>query len=121
MKETTMKVVDCIVKLDKIGCDVRKNAVTPSEVAVLTAEHHAKAGGVPITVIEGTEGEIERTNLQEYSRLLGTYVAKRVRSIFPSATVNFPQTFDEAISLGMGVSVDLDPSRNKLVEHDLSR
>lgn len=111
-----MNVVDVVVKLDKIGQDVVRRAVTPAEVAILVAEHHKRAGGVPVTVIEGTEKEVEISGTGLYNILCARYGAKRTKNIYPSPTVRYPETVNEAIELGMAT---INPSE-KLMEYEIN-
>ena len=98
MKTATVK------ELDKIGMDVVVRNVTPAEVALLVAEHHAKVGRNPVSIIDGTEVEIKVSSMQEINRLYGKYHPKKVKNLYPSPTANLPESFDEAFALGMGTT-----------------
>ena len=111
-----IKVVDVVVKLDKIGQDVVRRAVSPAEIAILVAEHHKRAGGVPVTIIEDTEKEVEVTGTGLYNALCARYGVKRTKNIYPSPTVRFPETVAEAIELGMAT---INPSE-KLMEYEIN-
>jgi hypothetical protein len=112
-----MIVADVIVKLDKIGQDVRRKKVTPAEVAILVAEHHKRVGDVPVTVVKGTESEVDIRPVALYSMLMGRYAANKVKAIFPSASGTFPETFEEAVELGMSTVMP----ENRLLEYELTR
>lgn len=96
-----IKTADIKIKLDKIGADVVRKSVTTAEAAILTAEHHKRAGGVPIEILPATEKEAELSGTALYSHLVARYGARRVKNLYPSPTGRYPETFDEAIELGM--------------------
>ena len=53
-----MKQANIRLKLSQ-GHDIGKKNITPIEALILVSLHHQNAGGNPVTVIEGTESEIE--------------------------------------------------------------
>ncbi len=114
-----MKVMDVIVNLDKIGATVMKKQISLAEVAILTAEHQRKCGGKPVTLIEGTENETPRTKMQEYGHLMGRYASRRVKSLFPAASGAFPETFEEAVELGMSQSQSFSSKESPILTHQL--
>lgn len=111
-----MLVATVRIKLNKLGQDAVRDGVTPAEAVFFVAEHSALAGGPNIEVIGETE-EVERTASQEIGRLYGRYPAKKIKTLYPTVMSPIPATFEEAISIGMGVEL---PS-GKLMEMSLSK
>ena len=96
-----MLIADCRIKLDKIGQDVVKRNVTPAEAAFLVAEHNARAGGQPLEVL-GEPKDVTRSSIDEINRLYSLYPAKKIKALFSNAMSRVPETFEEAIAVGMG-------------------
>ena len=99
-----MLIATCRIKLDKLGQDVLKKNVTPAEAVFLVAEHNARAGGIPLEVI-GEPEKIDRTNVEDITRLYQSYSSKKIKTIFSNAMSQVPETFEEAIQIGMGTSL----------------
>lgn len=99
-----MLVADCRVKLDKIGQDVVRHNVTPAEAVFLVAEHNARAGGTCLEVL-GEAEEIKRSSSAEITRLYDIYPTKKIKAIYPNAMGRIPETFEEAIQIGMGTTL----------------
>lgn len=96
-----MLIAECRIKLDKIGQDVVKHKVTPAEAAFLVAEHNARAGGQPLEVL-GEPEEEQRSSIDEINRLYAIYPAKKIKALYANAMARLPETFEEAIAVGMG-------------------
>lgn len=110
-KGPMMKLAELRIRLDKTGWDVPLVDVTPAELMLLVAEHHANAGGDPVLDLKET-GEVERTATQEVERLRMKYAANKVKALFQGAIPNVPQTYDEAKKAGIGFVLPT----NKLTE-----
>jgi hypothetical protein len=98
-----MKQANCRCFIDK-GWDVPLSNVTPAEVLVLTVEHQKGAGKPPIEKIEEVAG-VERTAGDEVARLKNKYGAEKVSKLFAGAIPTLPQTFKEAVEVGMKTSL----------------
>jgi len=96
-----MKVASLMLRLDKSGHDVHKVDVTPAEALLLVAEHHANAGGDPISELKVT-GEVDREVTDEVNRLKTKYAAKKVDALYQGAIPTLPTDFDQARKLGIG-------------------
>lgn len=105
-----MKLADVVIRLSKEGHDVPRSDVTPAELLLLVAEHHANAGGDPIvsitetgdtTMKEGDETVETRTVSEEVGRLKMRYGSHKVEHLFQGAIPNLPATFDEAKEIGI--------------------
>lgn len=99
-----MKIANIMLKLNGRH-EVPVDNVTPAEAQFLAAEHRKKAKGNPVTVIEGTESEVKRSDDQELARLRYKYVNKKVNAMYPAVNFSFPETFEEAIRKGALVSL----------------
>lgn len=113
-----MKTARVELSLAREGHHVFLNGVTPAELLLLIAEHHANAGGKPVVnltvdtedVVEtGEDGittviqvpvEIERSPIQEVNRLRGKYAGNKVTYLFPGASPTLPTTFEEVQQTG---------------------
>jgi (2Fe-2S) ferredoxin len=96
-----MKTADVIINLEKHGHNVWLKGVTPAELQLLVAEHHANAGGKVVEEGSLVETEdVERTPAEEVERLRGKYAGNKVVALYPGASPNMPESFDEAIKVG---------------------
>ncbi len=59
-----MKLAHIRLKMDKIGSDVLIKNVTPAEVLLLVSDHHANAGGNPVTIESQLEDDEEEQPLK---------------------------------------------------------
>lgn len=87
------------ITLDVGQTHVTKFGVTPAEAQFLVAMFHRVAKGNPIKTLEETE-DVERTNIQEMSRLRAKYPNKKLEKMYGSANPNLPEDFDEALQVG---------------------
>lgn len=95
---------------------VTRKKVTPPEVALLVAEHHKKAGKMPIEDI--TLGDkIQVDPRQERNRLVAIYGAEKVNALFPGAIPTFPKSFRQAMSTG----IDSVLPTKRMVEMDIAK
>lgn len=120
------------IKLNKFTSVPIRN-VTPAEVAILVAEHHKAAGGMPITNLvrqtdtkgramvyedDGEGGEkgvmkevlVERSIIKvdpraERARLCAKYRTSKVTALFPGLVPVFPKTFRQAMSAGLATEM----------------
>src|SRR5882757_6764653 len=118
-----MQVRSCRVKLSK-DQDVPLKEITPAEACLLVAEHHRNVGDSAIydlgpvvrthtekVFVDGKHTdnkvtkteitEVERTVVEEIANLKGKYGVKKVTTLFPGAIPQLPQTFKEAIEIGI--------------------
>lgn len=100
-----MPLADIRLKLDKNGSDIVVKNVTPAQLLFLVAEHHANAGGSPVTSIKPTGKTVMRDPRWERSRLSAMYSDKKIAKLFPGSEPVLPKTFSRA--LGLGVSIEL--------------
>lgn len=91
----TMQVCDCWVKLNEFGSDVFKRDVTPSELQALSDMHRGNVKNHPIHTVTNIR-TIERTPLQEVSRLRKIYKKDLVDTMFPGKNPQCPATFKDA-------------------------
>lgn len=139
----TMPLAKGFLKLNKFTSVPIRN-VTPAEVALLVAEHHRNAGGMPIEnlgrqtdkkgkamvytedehgVETGTMKEVfvERAEIQvdpraERSRLANKYRASKVAALFPGLVPSFPTTFRQAMEAGLSTTMPDE----RLLDFDLA-
>lgn len=107
-----MKLATIRINLTKEGHEVIRENVTPAELALLTAEHHAASGGKPFEIdskgdfsndsVKETGDVKERTTGEEKQRLKSRYAANKVEAMFPGASPNMPTDFKSAYKLGLG-------------------
>lgn len=111
-----MKTATIVLHLSKTQ-SVVKTGVTPAEVAYYAAEHNTNYGDNPITDLKEDEEEVERTTAQEIQRLYNKFPRKKIKALYPAVMSNVPETFEEAISIGLQTALP----DGKLVEVDIAK
>lgn len=111
-----MKTASIVLHLSKTQSVIR-NGVTPAEVAYYAAEHNGNFGDNPISDLKEDEEEIERTSAQEIQRLYSKFPVKKIKALYPSPMSNVPETFEDAIAIGMQTALP----NGKLVEVDIAK
>lgn len=106
-----MPLADITLRLDKNGSDMDLKNITPAELLFLCAEHHANAGGNPISKCVPIGKSVRRDPRIERKRLMAKYSAKKINLLFPGTEPKLPETFSRAITIG--TEVDL-PGENLL-------
>lgn len=112
-----MKLATVTLNIAKHGHHVVRENVTPAELMVLVAEHHANAGGDPVLEIketgDTTKVEVEeggkkvtktvegRKPQDEVARLKTRYAANKINHLFQGAIPNLPKDYKEARELGV--------------------
>ncbi len=96
-----MKTATVVLNLTKEGHYVTLAGVTPAELLLLVAEHHANAGGKPVVELKPDATEVKREANEEVSRLMSKYAANKVFKLFPGATPTLPTDFKQAEELGV--------------------
>jgi len=102
-----MKTCSAEIHLTKEGHSVVRSEITPAELLILVAMHHANSGGKVIGTNEKGEllitpgPDVTRTPAEEKARLRMRYAGNVVESTFPGASPNMPDTFKAAYELGL--------------------
>lgn len=102
-EEVLIPIANLQLQLDKYT-QVPLRGVTPAEVLLLVAEHHAAAGGNPIKGI-ASAGTVKTSAVSEKQRLLRKYSAAKVEKAFPGAVPKLPTTFREALRVGLATNL----------------
>ena len=100
-------IADIMLKVGH-GNQFPKKGVTPAEVAVLVAMHHANAGGNPVSNVRPT-GTIAADPLVLRRVLVGKYSKEKVFALFPGQVPQFPTKFTRAVKIGL--DTELKPER----------
>ncbi len=96
-----MQLANAWLKIDGSGSNIQVFDITPTEAALLNADHEANAKGVAVHDVVVT-GAVERTGEQEVNRLKERYANARnkkgeqwVTVLYPGKNPTVPQTFKE--------------------------
>ena len=87
-----MEIADCTILTDEFRTSFTKKRVTPAQALIYKSMFEDKAGIDPIAKLTVTD-EVDRTSVQEYSRLRRIIAKRHVMEVYPGKQPILPTTF----------------------------